>query len=98
MKIKPANIETCFIHIFDQLALTNKQISYIYKKLKTDISGNAFHIKEQWELELNTIGYGEDICPRCHKGVGSQICKEFDWNAHLQNTMNAIKVSIVHYR
>ena len=54
----------------------------MYKKLMMDMSDNTLHIKQQWELELNVViddDSWENICSRCHKGIGSQLYKEFDW-------------------
>ena len=54
----------------------------MYKKLMMDMSDNTLHIKQQWELELNVViddDSWENICSRCHKGIGSQLYKKFDW-------------------
>ncbi|KAM7369499.1 hypothetical protein PAMP_000739 [Pampus punctatissimus] len=84
---EPTNIESYFIHLFEHRSLTKKQISYMYKKLMMDMSDNTQHIKQQWELELNAIiddNSWENICSRCHKGVGSQLYKEFDWKVKIK--------------
>lgn len=52
IKREPTNIETHCIHY--TTPNPNKQISYIYKKQSPAMSDNTLHIKEQWELGLNT--------------------------------------------
>jgi len=64
-----------------------KQMSLMYKKLLIDMSDNTQHIKQQWELELNVSlddDVWDDICSGCHKGVGSQIWREFDWKTKIR--------------
>jgi len=51
------------------------------------MSDNTQHIKQQWELELNVSlddDVWDDICSGCHKGVGSQIWREFDWKTKIR--------------
>ena len=52
-----------------------------------DLSDNTLHIKHQWELELNTIVNDEtweNVCTACHRGIGSQLWKEFDWKVKVR--------------
>ncbi len=52
-----------------------------------DKSDDSFHTKRNWELELNTIIEDEmwtNICASCHKGISSQIWKEFDWKIKMR--------------
>ena len=82
LRKEPTNIESHFIHLFEHGSSTKKQVSHMYNKLSLDVSDNTLHIKQQLELELNAIiedDSWENICSRCHRGVGSQIYKEFDW-------------------
>lgn len=47
----------------------------------TDTSQSMDHIKEKWELELNVIiedSTWMHIWTGCHKGINSQLWKEFD--------------------
>jgi len=52
-----------------------------------DQSDDTFHIKRNWELELNTVIEDEmwiNICAGCHKGISSQMWKEFDWKMKIR--------------
>lgn len=52
-----------------------------------DMSDNTQHIKQQWEMELNVTLDDDtwvDVCSGCHKGVGSQMWKEFDWKSKIR--------------
>ncbi len=52
-----------------------------------DKSDDSFHIKRNWELELNTIIEDEvwtSVCASCHKGISSQMWKEFDWKMKMR--------------
>lgn len=59
----------------------------MYRKLMEDMSNDTLHIKQQWEMELNIIidkDLWEDICSKCHRGIGSQYWKEFDWKVKIR--------------
>ena len=87
IKREPTSIESHFIYMSEHTRSMKKQISYIYKKLLIDSQDNTSHIKRQWELELNTVvddEVWENICSRCHMGVGSQVWKEFDWKVKIR--------------
>lgn len=70
---------------------------YIHKKLTLDRSDmNSFHVKGQWELELNTMvedNAWENTCSRCHVGVGSRLWKEFDWKMKMRFFRTPLAVS-----
>lgn len=55
LKREPTDVEQYFIHISQQVISTRHQVSHIYKSLMKDISDNTLHIKNEWEMELNTI-------------------------------------------
>ena len=64
-----------------------KQLSLLYKKLLIDMSDNTQHIKQQWEMEMNVTlddNVWVNICSGCHKGVGSQIWREFEWKTKIR--------------
>ena len=97
IKRHPINIEIHFILSFQQTVLTKHQVSHMYKRLMIDTSDNTLHIKGQWEMELNTTiddDTWEDICTACHKGVGSQMWKEFDWKVKIRFFRTPLKVSM----
>lgn len=78
---EPTNIEKHFINLVENNGVMNKQVSLIYKKMLMDLSDNTQHIKQQWEMENVTFDdeTWENVCIGCHRGVGSQLWKEFDW-------------------
>lgn len=52
-----------------------------------DTSQNTEYIKEKWELEMNAIiedSKWNDIWVGCHKGINSQLWKEFDWKVKIR--------------
>ncbi len=51
---EPNKIEEYFINIAEKLFPTKRHVSYLYKRLITNIQ-NTGDIKGKWELELNTI-------------------------------------------
>ena len=62
-----------------------------------DTSDNTLHIKGQWEMELNTTiddDTWEDICTACHKGVGSQMWKEFDWKVKIRFFRTPLSINV----
>lgn len=64
-----------------------KQVSLMYKKLLMDMSDNTQYVKLQWEMELNVIledNSWDNICASCHKGIGSQLWREFDWKVQMR--------------
>lgn len=66
-----------------------------------DTSDKTLHIKEQWEPEMNTIIEDvtwETICSSCHKGVGSQPYKEFDWKMKTRFFRTALKISTFFFK
>ena len=76
-----------FIDISERPTPSKKQVSLIYKKLRLDMSDNTLHIKEKWELELNTViedEVWENVCTGCHGGLQSQLWKEFDWKVKMR--------------
>lgn len=97
LKEDPNSIEAHFAYILEHRIIIKHQVSQIYQKLTTDMSDNTLHIKGQWELELNTIienDEWEDICSKCHRGVGSQLWKEFDWKVKVRFFRTPLQVSI----
>lgn len=78
---------TLYIRLNTTHSPTKKQVSHIYKKWMLDMSDDTLHLKQPRELELNTIigdDSWENICSRCHKGIGSQLWKEFDWKVKMR--------------
>lgn len=48
---------------------------------------NTESIKGKWELELNiliTDNVWEELCINCHKGLNSQLWREFDWKLKIR--------------
>uniref|UniRef100_A0A8C5HTH9 Uncharacterized protein n=1 Tax=Gouania willdenowi TaxID=441366 RepID=A0A8C5HTH9_GOUWI len=87
LRREPTNIENHFIHLSENSGVMKKQVSLIYHKLLMDVSDNTQNIKQQWEMELNVILDDDtwgNVCPDCHKGVGSQMWKEFDWKTKIR--------------
>ena len=75
-------MEIYFIDITKHQLPSKKHVSHIYRNLLLDTSDNTFYIKNKWELELNIIiedGEWETMCIGCHKGINSNMWKEFDW-------------------
>lgn len=84
---KPNEIEDCFINVLEKQFPTKKHLSNIYKRLVTSTSQNTEYIKEKWELEMNVIiedSTWKDIWAGCHKGINSQLWKEFDWKVKIR--------------
>lgn len=83
----PNDVEKYFISILEKHFPTKKHISNIYKRLISDTSQNVEYVKEKWELELNVIiedSTWTDIWAGCHKGISSQLWKEFDWKVKIR--------------
>ena len=83
----PNEIEEYFISVIEKNFPTKKHTSNIYKRLVIDTLQNTNHIKEKWELELNVIiedSTWVDICTGCHRGISSQLWKEFDWKVKIR--------------
>lgn len=84
---EPTNIEKHFINLIENGGVMKKQMSLMYKKMLTDMSDNTQYVKQQWEMELNVIlddDVWSNICSGCHKGVGSQVWREFDWKTKIR--------------
>lgn len=67
-----------------------------HKSLTNHKSQSTEYIKIKWELELNIIiedDTWEEICSSCHRGIGSQQWKEFDWKAKLRYFMTPLTIS-----
>lgn len=82
IKNAPTNVETYFINITKHKLPIKKHVSHIYRNLLLDIPENTSYIKNKWELELNVVIEDEEwetICIGCHKGINSNMWKEFDW-------------------
>ncbi len=87
IKRSPTNVEKYFIDVIEHGLPTKNHIAHLYRKLMQDKSDDSFHIKRNWELELNTIIEDEmwtSVCASCHKGISSQIWKEFDWKMKMR--------------
>jgi len=87
IKRSPTNVEKYFINIIEHDLPTKNHIAHIYGKLMQDQSDDTFHIKINWELELNIVIEDEmwtNICAGCHKGISSQMWKEFDWKMKMR--------------
>ena len=83
----PNEIEEYFISVLERHFPTKKHISNIYKRLTAGTSQSTNYIKEKWELELNVIiedSTWMDIWTSCHKGISSQLWKEFDWKVKIR--------------
>lgn len=83
----PNEIEEYFISVLEKHFPTKKHLSNIYKRLATSTLQNTEYIKEKWELEMNVIiedSTWEDIWAGCHKGINSQLWKEFDWKVKIR--------------
>lgn len=96
IKRDPMEVESYFIMVSQHKVSSKHQVSYIYKSLLTDTSDNTLHIKSEWELELNAIiedEAWEKTCLASHKGIGSQMWKEFDWKVKLRFFRTPLKVS-----
>lgn len=84
---EPIGLENHFIKLLEKSGTLKNQVSLIYQTLLVDMSDNTYHIKQQWEMELNIIlddVTWESVCCSCHRGVGSQMWKEFDWKVKLR--------------
>ncbi len=87
IKRSPTNVEKYFIDIIEHGLPTKNHIAHLYRKLMQDKSDDSFHIKRNWELELNTIIEDDmwtSVCASCHKGISSQMWKEFDWKMKMR--------------
>ncbi len=80
---RPNKIEEYCINIAEKQFPTKRHVSRLYKRLTTNIIQNTGDIKGKWELELNTI-IEDDLCERRHKGINSQLWKEFDRNVKMR--------------
>ncbi len=72
IKRSPTNVEKYFIDIIEHGLPTKNHIAHLYRKLMQDKSDDSFHIKRNWELELNTIIEDDmwtSVCASCHKGI-----------------------------
>ena len=91
-------MEEYFISVIEKHLPTKKRISNIYKRLESDTSQNTDYIKEKWELELNVIiedTTWKDIWEGCHKGINSQLWKEFDWKIKIRYFVAAVKLRLL---
>ena len=87
IKNAPTNMEIYFINITKHHLPSKKHVSHIYRNLLLDPSDNTFYIKNMWELELNIIieeGEWETMCIGCHKGINSNMWKDFDWKMKIR--------------
>lgn len=94
LKRDPTNKEKHLNDLLENSGTMKKQVSLMYKKLMMDISDDTQHFKNQWEMELNITledGLWEDICTGCHKGIGSQYWKEFDWKCKIRLFQTPLK-------
>lgn len=83
----PNNIEEYFISIIEKYMPTKKHVSHINKRLINDTAQNTGNIDKKWELELKTIiedNIWEELCTNCHKGINSQLWKEFEWKLKIR--------------
>lgn len=83
----PNNIEDYFITLAEKHLPIKKHVSHIYKRLINDTLQNTESIKGKWELELNiliTDNVWEELCINCHKGLNSQLWREFDWKLKIR--------------
>ncbi len=75
------------VNIIEHGLPTKNHVAHIYRKIMQDKSDDSFYTKRNWELELNTIIENEmwlNICGSCHKGISSQIWKEFGWKMKIR--------------
>lgn len=92
----PTNIELYFINIARFHLPNRKHVSHIYQNLLNDLDEDTLYIKNQWELEMNIVfeeDEWEDVCTRCHKGINSNMWKEFDWKTKIRFFRTPLVVS-----
>ena len=83
----PNIIEAYFISIAEKGFPNKKHVSHLYKRLMADDSQNTWNVRDKWELELNIIiedAVWESLCVGSHKGINSQLWKEFDWKLKIR--------------
>lgn len=81
------DIEQYFITIAEKNFPTRKHVSHLYKILSSNNYQNTYDVKEDWELESNSIIEDEQwdkLCEGSHKGINSQMWKEFSWKIALR--------------
>ena len=96
IKNAPTNVETYFINIIKHQLPNKKYVSHIYRNLLLDTPDSTLYIKNKWELELNIIiedGEWETMCIGCHKGVNSNMWREFDWKMKTRFFMTPAVIS-----
>lgn len=96
---EPTKIEEYFINITEKHFPIKRHVSHLYKRLITNIIQNTGDVKGKWELELNTIiedDTWEELWKGCHKGINSQLWKEFDWKVKIRyfNTPHMISTFV----
>lgn len=94
VKREPTNIEEYFIKLFEKQTKAKKAISILYRNLMQNQLDNTFHIKYQWEIEMNVIitdEVWEKMCSCCHKGINSQDWREFDWKTKMRFFQTPLK-------
>lgn len=96
IKTNPSGVEEYFITMQEKHLPKKKHVSFIYKQLMGNLGDNTFDVRNKWELELNVIIEDmtwENVCEISHKGINSNLWKEFDWKTKIRYFRTPLEIS-----
>lgn len=96
VKTNPTGIEEYFIAIKEKHLPNKNHVSCIYKKIMENLADHTFDVRHKWELELNVNiddKTWRDVCGGSHKGINSNLWKEFDWKCVMRYFRTPLVVS-----